>query len=349
MLYVSLYTFFLISTYLSILNRFIINRKVLFFLIFILFILSSMRFATGTDFYSYFYLFKASTPITEGVDYYTYYEVGFRVITSIVKFFTDSSIIYFTLLSFIPLYFLYLSIRKYYINYYMASFMYLCVFYLAYVYNGIGQSIIMSIFLYLLEDIFKYRTLKIVIIATLAIFIHKSALMIFVAYGIFILFKKIKIDYIFYMGMLVSFIIYKLKIATILFSIIFSDALINVYLENFIEPTSLFQIVTRTSIVIILFYFYKKMPNNAFYRNVFLIYLGGFFLYISFSEFNMLATRINMFFRITEILLFSNAILYAKNLFTKHIVFAIIVVIYSFSYFKVISMPSFEYHFFWEM
>jgi len=305
--------------------------------------IASLRFETGTDFNAYLNFWNVATPLYDGIDYgYEYYEIGFRYATSFIKMFSEDSVLYFFSLSFISIYVFYLGAQKYYLSINLALFMYLCVFYLAYVFNGMGQAITMSIFVLSLNYFFEKKIIQIILITVLATLIHKSGLFIFLAYFLFRVFNTIKIDYLYYIGIPIMFIVYKMHLLILIFSNLFPD-MVKVYTKIFSESTSLFQMITRFMIVSVLFYFYKKSPNNLFYKNVFLVYLIGFLLYIGFSDFNMLATRINMFFRITEILLFSNIIMYSKNLFTKNIIFLMIVVIYSYSYFTLVNNPDFFY------
>ena len=333
----------MIVAYLTVLkNNFILN-KISFFLIIALIGIASLRFETGTDFKSYLYFWNAATPLYDGIDFgYEYYEIGFRYLTSFVKMFSEDSALYFFSLSSLSLLILYKSLRKYYLNINLAIFMYLCVFYLAYVFNGMGQAITMSIFIFSLNYIFEKKFVSILIITVLATLIHKSGVFILLAYILYRILTNIKIDYLFYIGIPVMFIIYKLNLVIILFSNLF-PSMVYVYTEVFSEKTSLFQILTRFSILTVLFYFYKQTSNNQFYKNLFLLYLIGFFLYIGFADFNILATRINMFFRIIEILLFSNIIMYSKNIFTKNSIFIIILMIYSYSYFTLTNNPDFFY------
>ena len=305
--------------------------------------IASLRFETGTDFNAYLNFWNVATPLYDGIDYgYEYYEIGFRYATSFIKMFSEDSVLYFFSLSFISIYVFYLGAQKYYLSINLALFMYLCVFYLAYVFNGMGQAITMSIFVLSLNYFFEKKIIQIILITVLATLIHKSGLFIFLAYFLFRVFNTIKIDYLYYIGIPIMFIVYKMHLLILIFSNLFPD-MVKVYTKIFSESTSLFQMITRFMIVSVLFYFYKKSPNNLFYKNVFLVYLIGFLLYIGFSDFNRLATRINMFFRITEILLFSNIIMYSKNLFTKNIIFLMIVVIYSYSYFTLVNNPDFFY------
>jgi hypothetical protein len=305
--------------------------------------IASLRLETGTDFNSYLSFWNAVTPLYDGIDYgYEYFEIGFRYFASFVKMFSENSVLYFFSLSFISLYVFYRGIQKYYVSVNLALFMYLCVFYLAYVFNGMGQAITMSIFVLSLSYFFEKKIIQIILITVVATLMHKSGLFILVAYFLYRIFNVIKIDYLYYIGIPVMFIVYKMNLLILIFSTLF-PGMVKVYIEILSEPTSLFQMITRFIIVSVLFYFYKKSPNNLFYRNVFLVYLIGFLLYIGFSDFNMLATRINMFFRLTEILLFSNIIMYSKNLFTKNIIFLMIVAIYSYSYFTLVNHPDFYY------
>jgi hypothetical protein len=342
-IYYLMYLIYFLFSYFSVIKKYKFINKSTFLLIILLILIASLRYETGTDFHAYLSLWQASTPLYIGVDYrYEFYEVGFRYLTSFIKMFGDNSILYFFSLSFISISIFYISIKKYYLNLNIAIFMYFCLFYLVYVFNAMGQAIVMSIFLFTLEYFFKKNTFKILSISVISMLIHKSGIFIMIAYLGYRVFKKIKIDYMVYIGIPLMLIVYKLKLLILLFSNIFPN-MAYTYMEIFSDSTSYFQIVTRIVITLILFYFYKQFKNNDFYKNIFLIYLFGLLLYIGFSEFNILATRINMFFRITEILLFANILMYTKNLFTKNILFGLMVIIYTYSFYVIINNPYYEY------
>ena len=114
-------------------------------------------------------------------------------------------------------------------------------------------------------------------------------------------------------------------------------------MELYIEPLSTFQMISRFSIVLLLYLYYRLDQHNDVFKHVFIIYIIGLYLYIGLADNYMLSTRVNMFFRILEVLLFSMAIFKAKNLFTKNIMISAIVVIAIVPFFKTASNPLFLY------
>lgn len=322
----------------------ILRRYVLLIAILVLTFLAGVRDGVGTDYYAYLELWKAATPTFEGFNYgYTHFEPGFRLLISVLKVFSDSQIYFFTIIAAIPMFFLYMALAKYRLNHYVAIFIYVNVFYLAYIFNGMGQAIIISIFLYYFDDFLNLKTFKILVISILFAFIHKSAVLIIVAYVTYYICIKIENEIVLLISGVLGIVLYKLQIVSMLLNYI-SPQLAYTYMEIFSETTSFFQLITRTMILMVLYWFGKQLKNDIFYKNSLKVYIIGYLVYLVFYDYNVLATRINMLYRSVEILMFSYAILHSKNFITKISIFLIIAIIYGYSYLKVIYLDDFSYH-----
>ena len=321
-----------------------LNKYVLMAVVLILTLLAGIRDGTGTDFYTYLGLWDAATSIFDGLDYgYKYFEPGFRVLVSILKIFSNSQLLFYTFFAAVPLVFLYKALVKYRINYYVGIFIYVNVFYLAYVFNGMGQAIIISVFLYYFDDFLNLKTIRIFIISIFFVFIHKSAVLILIAYIMYYLCIRLKNEILLLVGCILGIISYKIHLVAMILNLI-SPELAYTYTQVFSETTSVFQLITRTMILMILYWFGKQLNGDVFYRNCLKIYIIGYILYIVFYDYNALATRVNMLYRSVEILMFSYAILHTKNLFTRISIFLVIALIYGYSFFKVIYLDDFYYH-----
>lgn len=342
-IYLTLYSGLFALAFTSLLNRSCLKKSVLVFILVVLGLVAGTRDGTGTDYSSYLSLWNAAKPITEGLDYaYTHFEIGFRVIVSCLKLFTDSSVVYFTVISAIALIYFYKSLIKYNLNYYVATFIYLCIYYLAYVFNGMGQAIIISVFLYYFDDFLKLRTFKIFAVSIFFFFIHKSSIIILFSYVLFYAIRKMRVESLLFWGIGFSIIVLKTNLVLKLIGLVFPE-MVAYYVLIFTENTSIFQVITRTMVLSLLFLFYKQLKGDSFYENSFKVYIIGYLLYIMLLDQNILATRINMSFRALEIIMFSYGVMHTKNLFTKVCIFLAINAVYGFSFLKIIQYEDFLY------
>jgi hypothetical protein len=315
------------------------------FLFIYLVFFAGLRFYTGTDYHSYYRLFEVATPILDGLNYgYDFFEIGFRILTSIIKQFTNSFIVYFVILAFIPIYLIFITMKKYPVNEYLVFFMFYTTFYLSYIFNAMGQAIVMGIFIHCLKYFFKFNTFKLFFISLFSMLIHTSGIFIFISYIIYRFILKLNLRYWFWILLFLSFIFAKFHLIEYIANLFFPKY-IYVYTVIWTDSASIFQITSKLIILLVLYYFFSKFRNNEFYKKLFILYFIGSLLFFSLSNYLTLSTRIYMFFRIVEILLFANIFFYLKDFISKSIILMIILLIYSFSFFKIITLDTYMYNF----
>lgn len=324
-----------IFSILSIITKNVMVNKIIFFsFVVLLVIIASIRFGVGTDFFTYLEIWYAIRPFDEAIIYgtsYDYLEPGFRYLTSLLKLFSDNSFIFFLTYSLISFIFIYLGLEKLKIKYLLVSlFLFYLIFYIPYVFNGMRQAISMSIFILSIHYIYYKKFWKTFFLTLLATSFHISGIFIIIIYFL----NRIKLDYKVFLlaGFILSFLFFKFHILEYLFSIILPYK-VDTYFELFSEPTSFFQLFTRFALLLFFVFFLKYFKKYSFYYSLVYIYTFGFFLYFSFFDLNMLATRINMFFRILEIVMIPIILYRSKNLFTKISIIIIYLPIGIYSYF----------------
>ena len=245
-LLMSIYTIYFKNKYSSVMMSFIFIYLVFF---------AGFRFYTGTDYHSYYRLFEVATPILDGLNYgYEFFEIGFRVLTSIIKQFSDNFVVYFIVLAFIPIYLIFIAIKEYPVNKYLVFFMFYTTFYLSYVFNAMGQAIVMGIFVYSLKYFLKFDTLKILLISIFSTFIHTSGIFIILSYSLYRIILKLNLDYWFWILLILSFISAKVRLLESIGNIFFPHY-IYVYTEMRSESVSLFQLTSKLVILLLLYFF----------------------------------------------------------------------------------------------
>lgn len=285
------------------------SKFLLFFIIFGLFILASIRYNIGTDYHVYYSFFNKVKPFNFSTNFligYEHLEPLFRYTVSVLKNVFVSPIFYFSFWAFITLAFVWKGIKEQSKNYLLSIFIFYCIFYVNYLYNGIRQGIVMGIFLFSLKYIIERKILPILVITFIATMLHTSGVFILVAY----LFSKMKINRLTLILLLsASFLVWKFGFSEKLFFLavqFFPEMLkeiLIVYAHRFFEPLILQNILQRFLILIPLIFFYPQLADNDKISKIFPIYYWGSIFYLLFGFFGLFTTRINMFFRITELIM----------------------------------------------
>jgi hypothetical protein len=318
------------------------QRIISFLFVLILILLAAVRKEVGTDYKTYESIWYGISPFKSSLRFhpeYGYLEPGFRYILSFLKLISDSPILFFSFFAFTTMTIFYIGIQRLQTNSIFVLFLFLCVFYIPYVFNGMRQALTMSLFVFSLYYMNKpeKKLLQVLFLGCIAGMIHITGFLIIPCYFIF----KCRFNYthFFIFGLIFSLVLYKSRFIVFIFEILFPFRIAS-YITYKYGDITLFQILTRTLVITTLFFFGRQIRERGFYHSVFKLYAIGFFLYISLFDYNMLATRLNMFFRILEPILFSSIISKSQNLFTKITVFSIALIPYTYQFIVNISSPD---------
>lgn len=279
------------------------NSPIFFVSIFTLLfsVVAGIRYGIGTDFFTYLSIFNNVNHYED----YNYLEPGFRFIISTLKQFGFSGQSLFLVFALISLSFLFVGLKKTSQYPIFSSFLFMLTYYIGYVFNGVRQGLVMCVFIYLINDIEKRNFRKVLIFTLLGMSIHSSAIFIILAYFFYTL--KVSIKHYFILGF-ISLVLFLFRniwgnyIVNFMPSIVVSK--LSIYTENFNSEVDALGIIQRTMILIPFFIYYSKLKAFSKFEGVFRIYFLGFIFYCLFSFQEMFATRINMMFRILEIILF---------------------------------------------
>ncbi|MCW5569358.1 MAG: EpsG family protein, partial [Dokdonella sp.] len=161
-----------------------------------------------------------------------------------------------------------------------------------------------SIFLLALRPLLANRTASVLGYSIVAAGFHLTGLLIPVAYAVHRLSRRRDFDlrYVLLVGTVVFGAIGLSGLGSRLFFSIFEYKL-ETYSELFSERTSLPNVLWRLLLASMLLVSARATPASHALRQLLLIYLVGFFIYLALADFNMLATRFNMFFRVLEVIL----------------------------------------------
>lgn len=290
------------------------------FLIMLLFF-AGFRDSLGTDYKTYSLIYYGVNNIND----YSYLEIGFRALILFSKFISTEPWSMFLLATSITIIFIGSGIKKSSVLPLFSVFLFFSVFFINYTFNGIRQGISMAIFLFSVESITEdKRLIKVLFYTLLASLFHLSGLFILLAY----IFAKIpihkKLYKIFFIILILLFFLSS-SISVVADNILPTVLInkLNVFNQNFSESVNIINIAQRVIILLLMILFYDKIFIGKKQNRLFKIYFLGFVLYSMFSFQIVFATRINMFFRILEILIFPLILQRSKDIPTKLFFFII--------------------------
>lgn len=305
-------------------------------------LIAGIRYGIGKDYYSYQAIFHFVRNFSD----YNYLEPGFRFIISFVKLMGISEKFLFFIFAFISLFFLFIGIRKNSHSPVLSAFIFLLVFYIGYTFNAMRQGVVMSIFIFILDDIEKRKLKKVTFFTILGMTMHYSAVFILVGY----FFNKIKITRKKYI--LMTILLFGIILTSNLWADIITGlapgvvkAKLNLYSENFELGVDFISIMQRLLLLTpFLIYYPKLSENNEKFQGIFKLYFLGFVLYSIFSFQDTFATRVNMLFRILEIILLPYLLSININKFEKTMILFLIVCWATLTYLIELNYP-FNYPF----
>ena len=324
-------------------KNYIYQRCIEFAFLSTLIFISTFRWETGTDFYSYVFIFDAVPEIGSG-DFESVYqniELGFKYVTSIVKYFGGLNLYFFTfsILSLLPMWIGLIRLNRIIeFNILVALLIYLLIFFLPYNLNAVRQSVAMGLFVFSLPFIIERKALPAVLFSILASLFHSTGLLIALSY-FFVRYFPIRNYYYFLLLLVVSVGLLFSNLLVTIFSSFGVDISRWLELWDSIDAISIF----IRLIVLMLLVFPKPMNlRNNTEMILFNIYFYGVFLYISLGSVGMMATRFNMFFRILEIVIIPY-LFKGSRFLTNKFFLLIVFLIYAFSaYYMIVSNPDYS-------
>lgn len=297
-----------------------------FIFVILLILVAGLRDGTGTDTKTYTYIWNSILPFNEysilGYNGMEYLEPGFRIFISILKMFTDSSVVFFIFMASISIGFLYAGLKKIpQINLFLAIALYLMIFFMPYTLNVMRQAIAMSIFVFVLPHILNAEFKKTFFWALLAASFHSVGFMIILAY--FIAQLKVKLLPFIFGGLFFSILFYKFKVLRFFLDLI-SPGLYSAFVDNENWGSVDFsQIILRFLILSSLVFSALVLQKESWFSKIVMVYSIGFFIYVALADSSMLAARFNMFFRILEVVMFPIIVVRANKLSYRFLYFAI--------------------------
>lgn len=303
-----------------------ILKEMLFYLMIVfLIIIAGIRFEVGTDFTSYYNIFRRLDSIASDAAY-NYLEFGFRLITVFFKSLGFSPYFLFIVFSTVMYIFLARGILKSSNSPFLTLFLFVLIFMIGYLFNVLRQGIAMSVLIYLIPDIKEKRYIKVVLFTILAASFHSTGYIILLCYVLFHFPLKFSL---YIIGLLVS-IIYYFNAEMFFYQVsrLLTPSMQHTmmsYVERFPGGVGLTSYLLRVIVIVSLLIFFNDLKEKDNFLGLFNIYFIGFLIYTLLSFQGQAATRVNMFFRISEILLLPYLLTVKDNPFFKLFMFIFVI------------------------
>ncbi|TDM36665.1 EpsG family protein [Macrococcoides canis] len=328
------YLIFLVGLLFSISKLFKKALTIVFTLILILF--AGFRYGVGTDYFGYYYLYNNYSLSFKNhiTNIYNYREeLGFRLIAVIFKniglefqFF----VAFFSVISILTVYFI---ARKYSVNTMTSLLVFYSIFYIVWIQSGIRQGF--TIFLGLLIVLYCFKSNKNILIIPLVCILflfHKASVIILPLYYISKQRWNLKtLSVISIISVLLSMLpispIYMILQYTTIgqrgTAYNFSDSIINLDFQSIVRIIFLFIVLISYRNILIL------DKKNYFILNY---YIFGLVFYFLFKDIELIAARLSIYSRASEILIIPMLL---KLLINKQnsILYALLIVVYLCSYY----------------
>lgn len=288
------------------------GRKYIFRVNFvILYIFSSIRYMRNSDYVVYKHFFENSRSLLEiNTEYLKTnpgnIELGYRILESFVKVFTDNYFIFIILFNIIMFSFLYLGIMQH-PNKNIQLFLYYCFIYLFYGTSVLRQGLVMCIFYYNITNIEKKRVKRYIFWCIISFFFHKVAIILIPIYFLVNRFYSKKIYFIILALSLIIAKDFMIGDIIVILKNHMNNSLINrIYVYYFIKSggkmsqISLIAYLQRTILGMILICFKDKQKN---YLNN-LLFLAPM-TFLIFSNIGIIAARISSIFLVTYLSYFA--------------------------------------------
>lgn len=327
-------------------KKFIISSL---FIVLVMTFFVGFRYQTGTDYNEYLNIWMYSPSIHDSAFFttYTHIEPGFKLLIEFCKSISAEPYLFFFINSFLCFSLLwgglYRLSKRYEFNVCLSLFIYCCLFLIPYPMNAMRQALVMSLFLFAIPDIIDRKLIRVLFISLIGYSIHSTSMFILVTY--FLFYYKGDYKKIFIYTLLVSLSLLIYNPLTYIVEVI-SPGKYALFKETW-GGGEFYNALVRFFIYIVLSYISFKSKSSyailSLMKFMMVAYSLGFIFYFAFFDASMLATRMNMFFRLLEILIIPLA-LTGFNIKSRMVILFIILVVTLPYYYVASTNPQNQYN-----
>lgn len=275
----------------------------LFRIIYILLsLLTMVRYGVGTDFYTYEYIYKITPALDEGgLSEVFHGEIGYLFLSSVFKTFGIGFWFFNAIIAFISMCLFYFGIKKYCIFPFFSLLIFYSVFYFTYPFNAIRQGLTIAAFFGILLHLLINRKYKAYVVGTIILsFFHSSILFAL----FFPLLLKIRLNRHTIIILLLIALLFPVQKAILIITPSFLHTALHTYLD---AEFSLDAFIARFVFWIPIIYLMTKVQKQSYasveQKKMMELFLWGVFIYLMFASFSFIASRLNVYTRVLEIIL----------------------------------------------
>lgn len=337
-IYILLFLILLISSVLELKNTSV--SKFLFIVnIVILYIIATLRYGIGADYFQYQELFEQALPINEISYQYLSnnihnIEYGYLIFESLIKLITNDYFIFLGLYNFFMFLFLYRGIQFFKTNKNLQLLVFYSFIYLQYTMDTYRQGMAIAITLYSMKFLVERRLVYYFVTILIASFFHKASVLLMPLYFL----VNLRYSY----AVLITFIVFSTlvsyfdvtgKIISCLNDLSDFGFIRRVHYYYFVKHDQSLKIsflayLQRFFILGIIFIFYK---DNEITSNLVIFYVC---LFMIFSNVGVLAGRISGMLLVSYMLYFSNLLYKLENKGNKLLLFFFVIIYSGLIFFK---------------
>ncbi|MGL5150738.1 MAG: EpsG family protein [Clostridium sp.] len=270
------------------------------------FILTGMliiRYGEGPDYFNYQYVFNQINLLS---DLRSLGDVGFNLIIFLFKQVSDSYILFSAMIGGVSMIFINSFIKRYSTNKLLSLTVFYPFYYMVYLFSAVRQGLAMTIFCaFLIPLLLNKKYIKYVVGVLLLSLLHMSAIFTLALVVVpFINFVNPKV----FVAFLSAILVFKLLGVQGFFIELLPDYL-QLRATSYIGGgISLSAVIQRVGLLVIIGVLYWKGSNEEKEKNKGLmnLYIVGFLIYIVLMDMNAIASRLNAYIKIIEVILIAN-------------------------------------------
>lgn len=300
----------------------------------ILVVITAVRYGVGTDFFNYEFIYK-ETPVSFGSELLDVYhgEPGFLFLISLFKLLGADFYVFNAFWGIMSMLAYYIGIKRYCVYPFLSLLVFYCIFYFTYPFNAIRQGLTIALFFAVsLKYLYQKETLKYVMCTILFSLFHASILFTLV----FPILLKFKLDLRSFTIMFLIAALFPIQKLLILCTPPVFHTAISFYSDS---EVSLLGVLARMIFFFpILYYISKNENKNVCFLTIRNLYLWGMIIYVLFISYSFIASRLNVYTRLIELILLPGFCMCYYRKTTRLVSFIIISVLLSYLYVKNVEM-----------
>jgi len=273
-----------------------------------LFLMVALRYDVGTDYFAYYDFFGRERDNIFDVNF----EPGFSIVVYFLRLLGISPEYIMAVFGLVSIIMVYIGISNHSRAVGLSLLIYFCLYMIPMNFNAIGQGIAIGFYLCSLKYILNREMLKTCLISAAAFLMHSSGIFIIISF-FFLNIKATKVRLISFIALSCFLVILNSQISSLIVQlpiVSIADKMAS-YSNIFEGSVSYASYLIRLFVISLLVFVYDRMSLEE--KKIMQLYVLSIFFYSIFFNNSLLATRINLFFKVLDVILLANLVFYFKS------------------------------------